>query len=96
MPQPQRGHGEETPVGWDPHRHLGHGQGDHLGVSDLTARVGARLGQKVVGGDINRGAEGVEVGVHRGLRVDGAIATVDFGPSARSPFTTARSVESII
>ena len=71
-------------------------RGDHLGVSELTARVCPGLGQKVVGGDMNRGAEGVEVGVHRGLRVDGASATVDFGPSARVPSTTARSVESII
>ena len=55
-----------------------------------------RSGQEIVGGDINRGAEGVEAGVPRGLRVDGAYDTADFGPSARGPCSTARSVESIV
>jgi hypothetical protein len=94
--QPLAGDGQEAPVRGDAHDDLGHGQRDDLGVGDLSPRVGSPAGQEIVGGDINRGAEGVEVGVHRGLRVDGAIATADFGPSARGPFSTARSVESII
>ena len=63
---------------------------------ELTAGICPGLGQKIVGGDINRGAEGVEVGVQRGLRVSGADSTADFGPSAQIPFATALSVESII
>ena len=96
MPEPDPGHGQKAPVGRDAHGHLSDGQGHHLGVVDLSPGIGRPMRQEIVGGDINRGAEGVEVGVHRGLRVDGAIATADFGPSAPSPFTTARSVESII
>jgi hypothetical protein len=87
---------QEAPVGGDPHDHLGHGQRDHLGVVELAPGVGRGLRQEIVGGDTNRGAEGVEVGVHRDLRVSGARVTADFGPSARGPFSTARSVESII
>ena len=45
---------------------------------------------------INRDAEGVEVGVHRGLSVDGTRDTVDFDPSASNPGSTAMSVESLI
>jgi hypothetical protein len=94
--QAPAGDGQEAPVRGDAHRHLGDRQGDHLGIVELAAGVGGPAGQEIVRGDINRGAEGVEVGVHRGLRVDGAIATADFGPSARGPFSTARSVASII
>jgi hypothetical protein len=88
--------GQKAPIGRDAQRHLGDRQGDHLGVIEIAPAVGRGAGQEIVGGDINRGAEGVEVGVHRGLRVDGAIATADFGPSVHSPCSTARSVESII
>jgi hypothetical protein len=38
----------------------------------------------------------VEVGVHRGLQVDGVLDTADFGLSVLNPFTTAIAVESII
>jgi len=89
-------HSQEAPVRWDAHDRLGDGQGDDLGVVELAPAVGRPAGQEIVGGDINRGAEGVEVGVHRGLRVSGVRDTADFGPSARGPFSTARSVESII
>ena len=94
--QADPGHGEKAPVGRDAHDRLGQGEGDQLGVTDPSAGVSGPGGQEIVGGDINRGAEGVEVGVHRGPRVDGAFATADFGPSARGPFSTALSVESVI
>jgi hypothetical protein len=52
---------------------------------------------EIVGRAINRNAESIEVGVHRGLRVDGAfLRTADFDLSASSPFTTGIPVESII
>jgi hypothetical protein len=55
------------------------------------------LWQKVIGCAINVGAESVEVGVHRGLRVDGVSDTADFGLSALSSFPeVAVFVESII
>jgi hypothetical protein len=55
------------------------------------------LWQKVIGCAINVGAESVEVGVHRGLRVDGVSDTADFGLSALFSFgSMAISVESII
>ena len=41
-------------------------------------------------------AEAVEVGVHRGLLVDGDGGTVALGPSASNPFCTAMFVESVI
>jgi hypothetical protein len=43
--------------------------------------------------NINDRAEGVEVGVHRGLRVDSENDTVGFGPSASNPFCTGSFVE---
>ena len=54
------------------------------------------LWQKIIGCAINDGAEGVEVGVHRGLQADGVSDTVDFGPSASNPFCTVMFVASII
>jgi hypothetical protein len=96
MPQARPGHGEKASVRRDAHDRLGDGQRDQLGVGDLAPSVGRGAGQEIVGGDIGRGAGGVEVGVHRDLRVSGETLTADFGSSARGPFSTARSVESII
>jgi polyisoprenoid-binding protein YceI len=45
---------------------------------------------------INGNAESVEVGVHRGLQVDGVVRTADFGLSVQNPIATAIAVESII
>ena len=56
--------------------------------------AGAR--QEIVGCAINDRAESVEVGVHRGLLVDGVVSTADFGLSVENPFATAIAVESII
>lgn len=41
-------------------------------------------------------AEGVEVGVHRGLSADGVFGTADVDPSAQNPVATEISVESIV
>jgi hypothetical protein len=42
------------------------------------------------------GQLGEEVGVHRGLSVDGCFSTVDFGLSASYPLNTAIAGESTI
>jgi hypothetical protein len=63
---------------------------------DPAAGVARALGQEIVGRAINGGAESVEVGVQRGLLVDGAVDTADFGLSASNPLITALAVESII
>ncbi len=44
--------------------------------------------------DVDRLVSDVEVGVHRGLRVDGVLDTADFGLSAKNPPNTATAVES--
>jgi hypothetical protein len=61
-----------------------------------TAGVVWLLWQKVIGRAIDSSAESVEIGVHRGLLVDGVIGTAGFGLSAPNPFCTDISVESII
>ncbi len=63
--------------------------------SSIRRALGARAGRRSLAVTETAVREGVEVGVHRGLQVDGAIATVDFDPSASNPGTTAMSVESI-
>jgi hypothetical protein len=91
------GHRQKAPIRWDAHDRLCDAQGDHLGVSDLSSCVGASGGQEIVGCAINGNAESVEVGVHRGLRVDGAfLSTADFDLSVLNPFATGIPVESII
>jgi len=87
---------KETPVRGDAHDGLGHREGDDLGVGGKSAGVGLSFWQKIIGCAINEGAEGVEVGVHRGLRAGGVSDTADFGPSASNPFCSAIFVESII
>ena len=74
---------------------LSHAESDNLGIGRASAGVGS-LGQKVIRRAINNGAEGVEVGVHRGLRANGVLGTADFGLSASNPFCTVILVESII
>ncbi len=72
-------------IAWAMHRETS------TGIGDRSTRIGRAAGQK-----IHRDAEGVEVGVHRGLSADGVFGTVDFDPSASNPGSTAISVESII
>jgi hypothetical protein len=89
------GNGQEPAVRRDAHDGLSHAQSDDLGIGCPPAGVGS-LWQKIIGRAINDGAEGVEVGVHRGLRAGGVFGTVDFGLSASNPSCTAILVESII
>jgi hypothetical protein len=89
-------HGQEAAVARNPHDRLGHAEGDDLGVGDAPPRVARWGGQKIVARAINGGAESVEVGVQRGLLVDGAVNTADFGLSALCPPVTALAVESTI
>jgi hypothetical protein len=44
----------------------------------------------------NGGAESVEVGVHRGLLVDGALSTADFDLSPTNPWHTATTAVELI
>jgi hypothetical protein len=91
------GHRQKAPIRWDAHDRLCDAQGDHLGVNDLSACVGPSGRQELIGCAINGNAESVEVGVHRGLRVDGAfLSTADFDLSVLNPFATGIPVKSII
>jgi len=94
--QPLAGDGEETAVGGDAHDRLGDAERGDLGVADSAAGVCGLGGQEIVRRAINDGAESVEVGVHRGLSVDGCFSTADFGLSALNPSITALAVESTI
>jgi hypothetical protein len=96
MRKPFPGHLEETAVAGDPHDRLRHAQGDDLRVCDHPTSVPRRLRQEIVSRAIHGDAESVEVGVHRGLLVDGVLSTADFDPSAPKPSTTANAVESLI
>jgi hypothetical protein len=87
---------KEPPVGWLPHDGLGHREGDALSIGRLAAGVSLPLWQKIIGRAINKSAEGVEVGVHRGLQADGENDTVDFGSSASNSFCMAMFVASVI
>jgi hypothetical protein len=86
----------EPAVAWDPHDRLGDTQAHDLRIGQLTPSVATGSRQEIVGCAINGNAESVEVGVHRGLQVDGVLDTADFGLSVLNPFTTAIAVESII
>ena len=68
-----------------------------LSVRDQPPGIGRPLGQEIISRAINGDAESVEVGVHRGLRVDGAVlSTADFDLSVSNPVSTGMRVESII
>jgi hypothetical protein len=75
---------------------LGDAESCHLGVGDPATAISGLLGQEIVRRAINGSAESVEVGVHRGLQVDGDLSTADFGLSASNPSITALAVESTI
>jgi hypothetical protein len=87
---------EKPTVAGNPHDRLCDTERQDLRVGDDSARVCGRFWQEIVGRAINDRAESVEVGVHRGLLVDGVLDTADFGLSVLNPFTTAIAVESII
>ena len=96
MPDLPTGGPQEAAVRGEAHEDLSNSQGDDLGIGGLAPGVGFLLWQKIIGCAINDGAEGVEVGVHRGLQADGVSDTADFGLSASNPFCTVISVASII
>ena len=96
MPEPLSGDGEEAPNARDAHDRLGDAERDDLGIGDPAPRVAGSLGKEIVGCAIDGGAESVEVGVQRGLLVDGVVNTADFGLSAPNPLITAFAVESTI
>jgi hypothetical protein len=47
------------------HDHLGHAQGQHLGIGEPSARVGHGLGKKIVRSTEHTDQQQLEVGVHR-------------------------------
>jgi hypothetical protein len=94
--QPPAGDREEAAVGGDAHDRLGDAERRNLGVGDAAAGVAGLFRQEIVRRAINRSAESVEVGVHRGLSVDGCFSTVDFGLSASYPLIRGNPVESTI
>jgi hypothetical protein len=96
MPKALAGALEEAPVAGDPHDRLGDTERDDLRVCDDPAGVPWRFRQEIVRRAVNGDAESVEVGVHRGLLVDGAFSTADFGLSATNPSNTVTAVESTI
>jgi hypothetical protein len=96
MPNLPTGGPQEAAVRGETHEDLRNSQGDDLGIGGLAPGVGFLLWQKIIGCAINDGAEGVEVGVHRGLQADGVSDTADFGSSASNPFCTVIFVASII
>jgi hypothetical protein len=96
MPELAAGRPKKAPIRGDAYEDLGHGQGDDLGVGRPPAGVLPSVWQKIIGCAINDGAEGVEVGVHRGLLADGDGGTVRFGPSVSYPLLTDMFVASII
>ncbi|GEM_PF-112654 len=73
-----------------------HARVDPLGIRDQPVRVGRVGWQEIVGRAMDRDVEGVEVGVHRGLSVAGAVRAGDFDPPAQTPGSTTMSVESTI
>ena len=87
---------QEAAIGGDPHHHLCDAEGDDLGVAEPTPRVTRALRQQVVGSAVDTDQEQVEVGVHRGLLVDGVVDTADFDLLLLVPIATASAVASII
>jgi hypothetical protein len=87
---------EEAAIGGDAHDRLGDAEGRDLGVGDPATGISGLFGQEIVCRAINDCAESVEVGVHRGLQVDGDLSTADFGLSALKSSITAFAVESTI
>ena len=90
MTQSLAGDRQETAVGGDAHDRLGDAERRDLRVGDSPPPgISGLLRQEIVCRAINDGAESVEVGVHRGLSVDGCFSTADFGLSALKSSTTA-------
>ena len=86
----------EPAVAGDPHDRLGHTHADDLRIGQLTARICRGFWQQIICCAINGDAEQVEVGVHRGLLVDGVLDTAEVGLPVQTPFATGIPVESLI
>jgi hypothetical protein len=87
---------QKAAVARDPHQHLRNTQGHDLGVAELAPRVRGWLGQQIVRCAVDSDSEQVEVGVHRGLLVDGAFDTADFDLPKPVPICPGYAVASII
>jgi hypothetical protein len=60
--KPEAGEAQPAALGWAVEQDLGDGKADQLGVGDLRAPSRACApGQQVVGEDVERGKQGVEV-----------------------------------
>ena len=94
--EPPARHRQKAAVACDAHDGLGDAEGDDLRVCDPAACISSPPGQEIVSRAENGDEEQVEVGVHRGLPVDGDLDTADFGLSSRNPPITAPAVESTI
>ena len=90
MGEPPAGDRQEAPLAGDAEQHLRDHQADQLVVGDrlrpsAAARLGRRRKQRA-GSAIDCDHEGVEVGAHVGLLVDGVFAPPTFGALALSPY----------
>jgi hypothetical protein len=88
MREPLAGHRQKATVARNPHDGLGDTEGDDLRVCDPSTGVSSPLGEEIVRRAENGDEERVEVGVHRGLPVDGDLDTADFDHSSPNPSIT--------
>ena len=96
MPELALGSSQEAPIRRYPHQHLGDAEGDDLCIAQRAPGVAWPLGQEVVGRAVDTDQQQVEVGVHRGLLVDGVLDTADFDLHPLVPIATTGAVTSII
>jgi hypothetical protein len=94
--EPVAGERQKLAVVRQSHEDLGDRQRDELGVGDPRRPAGASaVGEEVVDQHVSCREKVVELGVHRGLRVDVAIATPDFGGLRAASSQPAGNLESI-
>jgi hypothetical protein len=96
MPQLPLRRPQEAPIRRDPHQHLRDTERNDLRVGELSPCVRRPSGQEVVGRAVDTDQQQVEVGVHRGLLVNGVKDTADFDLPHLVPIATANAVASII
>ena len=77
-------------------QHLRDAKRDDLGVRQPAPGISRSLWQQVVSRAVDTDQEQVEVGVHRGLLVDGVTDTADFDLLTLVPIATTETVASII
>jgi hypothetical protein len=87
---------QEAAVARDPHQHLRDAVRDDLRIGQLATGIPRTLREQIVRCAIDSDAEQVEVGVHRGLLVDGAVDTADFDLPHPVPIRHGYAVASII